>query len=93
MEVDQTTPTVLPEDDKLKQLYQDYLQKCCEVGQIEYQLDQLESQRKEIEKNLDITQRQRNKAALDHKELQKKALSKLKPAPTPEPFKLELTSH
>lgn len=87
MEVEATTPTVLPEDTKLTEVYQEYLQKCCEVGQIEYQLDQLDSQRKEMEKNLDTTQRQRNKAAQTHRDLQKAKFSKIKPAEEP---KLEL---
>lgn len=90
--MEQKEVPVLPEDKELQKLYQDYLQKCCEVGQIEYQLEQLNSQRLEIEKNLDVTQRQRNKAANDHRDLQKVKYSKLKPATPPEP-KLEMKSH
>lgn len=69
------------EDDKeLQKQYQDYLQKCCEVGQIEYQLEQLDGQRADIEKQLDVTRRSRNKSANAHRELQKNKLSKIKTA-------------
>src|SRR5579871_358187 len=85
-----TAPSVpeAPEDKELKEIYQEYLQKCCEVGQITYNLDQLHSQRLELEKTLDVTQRAVKNAAQKHRDLQKSKLAKLKP--TTETAKLEM---
>jgi uncharacterized membrane-anchored protein YhcB (DUF1043 family) len=60
-----------------QKLWQDYLQKCCEVGQIRHQLDQLDSQRKEIEKNLDVTERKVKSVAQQHRDLQKSLAAKV----------------
>ena len=68
------------DEDKMKAAYQDYLQKSCEVGQIDFQLEQLITQKSELEKQLDVTKRKRNKAAQDHRDLQKHNISKLKGA-------------
>jgi hypothetical protein len=76
-----------PEDPKLIEVWQEYLQKCCEIGQIEYQLEQLDTQKKQIEKNLEVTQRQRNNAANKHRDLLASKNSKLKIAEEP---KIEL---
>lgn len=91
MEVVETPKTngAAPEDAELQKLYQEYLQKCCEVGQIQYQLDQLDGQKREIEKQLEVTQRARNKAANSHRDLQKAKFSKLKAVPNEE-AKLDL---
>lgn len=77
----------LPEDKEMEKIYQDYLQKCCEVGQIRYNLEQLHGQQLELEKNLEVTERAVKSAAHKHRELQKQKFSKLKPAEEP---KLEL---
>lgn len=69
---------VAPSDPKLQALYQEYLQKSCEVGQIEYQLDQLDQQRLQLEKQRDVSRRGRNKAANEHRELQKDRMKGLK---------------
>lgn len=90
-EPEKTAPE-MPEDAKLKELYQLYLQKCCEAGQIRYNLKQLNSQQLEMEKNLEVTERAVSKAAQDHRELQKSKISKLKPVPN-EPEKLEEKTH
>lgn len=82
-------PALTPEDKKLDELYQLYLQKCCEIGQIEYQLEQLDNQRKDIEKSLDTTRKARNKASNDHRELQKTKFAKLKIKEEPS-IKLEM---
>lgn len=88
MELTQETQTpVVPEDKELQSLYQEYLQKCCEVGQLRYNLDQLDSQKREMEKNLEVTERAVKGAAQKHRELQKQHFSKLK---TVEDSKLEL---
>lgn len=79
------TPT---EDADLQKVYQEYLQKCCEVGQITYNLDQLSSQQRELEKNLEITERAVKNSATKHRELQKAKFSKLKPVEEP---KIQLT--
>jgi len=73
--MDQTTT---PEVDESGKLWQEYLQRCCEVGQIEFQLEQIDSQRKEIEKNLEVTQRAVRSAAHKHRELQKAKLEQVK---------------
>ncbi len=80
-------PTSAPEDEELTKIYQEYLQKCCEVGQIRFNLDQLDSQKREMEKNLEVTERAVKSAASRHRELQQKKFSKLK---TKEDPKLEL---
>lgn len=87
-DAEKTVPE-MPEDAKLKELYQLYLQKCCEVGQLRYNLDQLNSQRLEMEKTLEVTERETRKAAQDHRELQKAKFKKLKPVAAPEAPKLE----
>lgn len=76
---------VVPEDKELHSLYQEYLQKCCEVGQLRYNLDQLDSQKREMEKNLEVTERGVRNSAQKHRELQKQHFSKLKPTEEPKP--------
>ena len=71
------------EFDESKKLWQDYLQRCCEVGQIRHQLDQLDSQRKEIEKNLEVTERKVKSTAQQHRDLQKALAAKVQ-MPKPE---------
>ena len=66
--------------------WQTYLQKCCEVGQLDHALDQLDSQRAEIEKKIDITKRQAKEAARKHSEEQKALASKVQ-IPKPEETK------
>lgn len=85
-----TTTPELPEDTKLKELWQAYLQKSCEVGQLDHALEQLNSQKLEIEKTLEVTKRERNKASREHKELQQAKYAKIKPKEEP---KLELKAH
>lgn len=67
-----------PDDIELQKIYQEFLQKCCEVGQIRYNLDQLNSQRLELEKTLELAERAAKSAANKHRELQKVKFSKLK---------------
>lgn len=55
-----------------QKLWQEYLQKCCEVGQLDHSLDQLESQRLQIEKMLDVTKRAAKSVSEKHKEWQMK---------------------
>jgi len=66
-----------------QKLWQEYLQKCCEVGQIMHTLEQLESQKREFEKNLEVTQRAVKSVANKHRELQQK---------TPPPATAEATN-
>lgn len=73
------TPAPIQEPDELASAWQEYLQKCCEVGQITYQLDQINGQTRQMEKNLEVTQAAVKKAAAKHRELQSKSLEKLKP--------------
>lgn len=72
-------PPLTPEDQELQKIYQEYLQKCCEVGQIMYNLDQLDGQRVELEKKLEVTERAARSAAHKHRDLQSAKFSKLKP--------------
>lgn len=65
-----------PQDPELLKLWQEYLQKCCEVGQLDHQLDMIESQKSQIEKNLEVTKRAAKSAAAKHRELQVKQLKK-----------------
>jgi septal ring factor EnvC (AmiA/AmiB activator) len=83
MEAEQVKTESKMEMDEAQKLWQDYLQRCCEVGQIRHQLDQLDSQRKEIEKNLDITERKVRSTAQQHRDLQKALAAKVQ-MPKPE---------
>lgn len=65
------------EMDEAQKLYQEYLQRCCEVGQLRHQLDQLDSQKKEIEKNLDITERKVRSISQQHRDVQKVLATKV----------------
>jgi hypothetical protein len=74
---DQVTPVPMPngtavEANEGQKLWQEYLQKCCEVGQLDHALAQIESQKLQIEKNLEVTQRQVKSLAEKHKEYQMK---------------------
>lgn len=79
---------ITPEDSEMQKQYQEYLQKCCEVGQFMYQLEQLDGQKNDLEKSLELAQRAAKSAAAKHRDLQKQKFSKIKPAETP---KLEMT--
>jgi uncharacterized membrane-anchored protein YhcB (DUF1043 family) len=72
-----STSTTATEVTESQKLWQEYLQKCCEVGQIRHQLDQLDSQKREIEKNLDVTERSVKSVAQKHRDLQKALASKV----------------
>lgn len=86
-----TTPNVqtAPEDKELNEMYQTYMQKCCEVGQIEYNLRQLDGQRRDLEKQLEVTQKAVDSASAKHRELQKQKYAKMQPTKVVEP-KLEM---
>lgn len=60
-----------------QKLWQEYLQKCCEVGQLNHQLEQLESQKAEIEKNADVTKRLVRSIAQRHRDVQKALAAKV----------------
>jgi hypothetical protein len=68
------TPTPM---DKAQETWQTYLQKCCEYGQLQHAIHQLDSQRLEIEKKIDITMRQANDAALKHHQIKKDLADKV----------------
>lgn len=73
----QNEPASAPEAQEAQKIWQEYLQKCCEVGQLDHALSQLESQRKDIEKNFEVTQRAVKSLAAKHKEHQQKLASKI----------------
>lgn len=65
-----------PQDPEVQKVWQEFLQKCCESGQISFQLTQLDSQKAVLEKQLDVTNRAIKSAAAKHRELQAAALKK-----------------
>lgn len=67
------TPKV-EEASEANKVWQEYLQKCCEVGQLDHALDTLDSQRRVLEKNLEVTKSTVKKLGNKHKENQEKAL-------------------
>jgi hypothetical protein len=71
------------EQTEAQKIWQEYLQKCCEVGQLFHAVDQLESQKAQIEKNLEVTQRAVKSLAQKHRDNQAQGLVP-KPEPTPE---------
>lgn len=71
---DESTPEIKGTQDEIWQLY---LQKCCEVGQIEHALEQLEAQKRQIEKNLEVTKRAVKSAAHKHNQLKSGANTKM----------------
>lgn len=75
-----TEPVTEPTE--AQKLWQEYLQRCCEVGQLMHTLEQLDSQKREFEKNLEVTQRAVKSAAAKHRELQQKTMTP--PPATPE---------
>jgi uncharacterized membrane-anchored protein YhcB (DUF1043 family) len=84
----EVTPITEPatEVTEAQKLYQEYLQKCCEVGQIRHQLDQLDSQKREIEKTLEVTERKVSSVAQQHRDIQKALAAKVQ-MPKPEETK------
>lgn len=77
------------EEQEANKLWQEYLQKCCEVGQILHTIDQIDSQKRQFEKNLEVTQRDIKSLAARHKELKTQQL-KVNFEKTPQ--KLEISS-
>lgn len=75
-----TDAVLTAETTEAQKIWQEYLQKCCEVGQLFHAVDQLESQKAQIEKNLEVTQRAVKSLAAKHRENQRQGL-----APKPEP--------
>lgn len=74
------TPTPI---DKATETWQEYLQKCCEYGQLQHALDQLNSQKLEIEKKVEITMRQAKASAQKHNQIKQELASKVQ-LPKPE---------
>jgi predicted nuclease with TOPRIM domain len=77
MEKDVTSS--LPPQSESDKLWQEYLQKCCEVGQLRDALKQLDSQKNQIEKNIEVTERAVSSVREKHKKHQEQALKDLKP--------------
>jgi len=85
----EATPIETPatEVNEAQKIWQEYLQKCCEVGQLDHALAQLASQQADIEKNLDVTKRAVKSLAHKHKEHQQSLAQKVqmpKPSETVE---------
>lgn len=78
--------------DPLLDLASQFHLKCRDVGKLRFDLTMLDRQRKEIEKTLEIAERDVGKIARQHDEL-KEAREKSKASPTPEAPTLELATH
>jgi hypothetical protein len=84
------TPPPSPEQQKREDLWNQYLLKCCEVGQMLYQLETFDSQRLDLQKKLEVVEKSRNKAARDHDEYLKQNDPKLNITPKKEEPAIEL---
>jgi len=73
-------PPAEQENTELETLWREYLQKCCEVGQIRYQLDQLDGQKRSMEKQLEVTERAVVSVAAKHRDLLAKEKAKAAPS-------------
>lgn len=60
-----------------QKIWQEYLQKCCEVGQLDHALAQLDGQKRDIEKNLEVTKQKVKGLAHKHKECQQSLAQKV----------------
>lgn len=63
-----------PTDPALQEKWNEFLQKCCEAGQLRFQLTRLEGQQRHLEKQLEVTERAVEKAAAQHDALKKQQL-------------------
>ena len=70
-------PDAKEEFTESQKLWQEFLQKCCEAGQIRFQLDQLDGQKRDMEKTLETTERLAKSAAFKHRDLQKALAAKV----------------
>lgn len=70
-------PAQSTEPNEAQKTWQEFLNLCCQEGQIQDALEQLDSQVKEIEKQLDVTQQARKKARNKHKEMQQAQRAKV----------------
>lgn len=73
------TPTNGVEATDSNKTYQDYLQSCCVVGQLFHAIEELDSQKRDLEKKLEVEQR-RSKS-LAHKLKEEKMKSQATPTP------------
>lgn len=80
---DMQPAVVSPEKSEADKIWNEYLQKCCEVGQLLHALDGLDSQRRQIEKSVEVTQKAVKSLSAKHKENQRQGLVPVA-APTPE---------
>jgi hypothetical protein len=78
--------------DEAQQVWQSYLQKCCEHGQLLNALDQLDSQKREIEKKVELTAREVRSLSHKHRANQSQGLV-LKPEPPQSSGAPEQASH
>lgn len=63
--------------------WQEYLQKCCEMGQLQIAIRRLNTQLVQIEKNLEVTETAASKLIVKHIDNQRMGLIAT-PEPTPE---------
>lgn len=69
---DEKNETVAVEPTEGQRLWQEYLQKCCEWGQLNHAMKTLESQQREVEKKVELAERDVKSAAHKHREFTSK---------------------
>lgn len=62
--------------------WQEYLQKCCEHGQLQHAMEELDGQRNALEKQIEITMRAVKSLATKHKENKAQGLVPTPTVPT-----------
>lgn len=54
---------------ELDKLWQEYLQACCEAGQLHFAFEQLDSQKHDLQKKLEATERRIKQISQKHRDL------------------------
>ena len=93
MENTEKDVTPVPPITEANKIWQEYLQKCCEVGQLMHTIDQLESQKLQFEKTLEVTQRAVKSLANKHKEITTNGANSTTPPPKAPEAVTEAVAH
>ncbi len=73
------------EPTEAQKIWQDYLNECASVGHLMHQLANLESQQRDVEKRIEVTQERVRKIAVKHdQELKKEGKVPVEPVSHPE---------
>lgn len=92
-EVTEIVDPKAPETSDTQKIWMDYLQKCCELGQLIHNLSLLESQQRIIEKNIEVTQREVKSLDSKHKQLKANQTPTLMNPPTTDDTGVEAKAH